>query len=124
MRQSKYQCSEHDTDIFFFFFCKIQLFYIAWRTGQGLYQLLTMVDAGGTRTCVHTHVSPRSTTVLRTPTLTLIYAHMVHQQSLQPTIGCYCCCYCALYSINQEDPFYQPLALKSWIILPLLFLLM
>ena len=31
---------------FSFYFLKIQLFYIAWRTGQGLYQLLTMVDAG------------------------------------------------------------------------------
>ena len=39
------------------YFLKIQLFYIAWRTDQGLYQLLTMVNTGGTRTCVHPHVS-------------------------------------------------------------------
>ena len=35
----------------------IHLFYIAWRTGRSLYQLLTMVNAGGTRICVHPHVS-------------------------------------------------------------------
>ena len=45
----------------------IHLFYIVWREGQGRYELLTMVGAGGTRTCVHPHVSCRSTTVLRTP---------------------------------------------------------
>ena len=31
---------------------------ITWRTEQSLYQLLTMVDAGGIRTCVHLRVSP------------------------------------------------------------------
>ena len=35
----------------------ILLFYIAWRTRQGLYQLLMMDDADGTRTCIHPHVS-------------------------------------------------------------------
>ena len=40
------------------FFFNICLFYIAQRTGQGLYQLLTMVDAGGTRTCVHSPALP------------------------------------------------------------------
>ena len=42
---------------FFFFFFIIHLFYIVWREGQGRYELLTMVGAGGTRTCVHPHVS-------------------------------------------------------------------
>ena len=36
---------------------EIQLFYIAWTTGQGLYQLLTMFDARRTRTYLHPHVS-------------------------------------------------------------------
>ena len=40
-----------------FFFFIIHLFYIVWREGQGRYELLTMVGAGGTRTCVHPHVS-------------------------------------------------------------------
>ena len=40
-----------------FFLLTIHLFHIAWKTGQGLYQLLTMIDAGGTRTCIHPHVS-------------------------------------------------------------------
>ena len=43
---------------FFIFFFIIHLFYIVWREGQGRYELLTMVGAGGTRTCVHPHVSP------------------------------------------------------------------
>ena len=42
---------------YFFFFFTIHLFYIVWREGQGRYELLTMVGAGGTRTCVHPHVS-------------------------------------------------------------------
>ena len=41
----------------FFFFFTIHLFCIVWREGQGRYELLTMVGAGGTRTCVHPHVS-------------------------------------------------------------------
>ena len=44
-----FTCYHFDTSSCFF---KIQLFYISWTTGQGLYQLLTMVDTGGTRTCV------------------------------------------------------------------------
>ena len=36
---------------------EIQLFYIAWTTGQGLYQLLTMFDACRTLTYLHPHVS-------------------------------------------------------------------
>ena len=39
------------------FFFIIHLFCIVWREGQGRYELLTMVGAGGTRTCVHPHVS-------------------------------------------------------------------
>ena len=35
----------------------IHLFYIAYRAGQGLCQLPTMVSAGGTRTCLHLHVT-------------------------------------------------------------------
>ena len=42
---------------FFSFFFIIHLFYIVCREGQGRYELLTMVGAGGTRTCVHPHVS-------------------------------------------------------------------
>ena len=42
---------------FFFFFFIIHLFCIVWREGQGRYELLTMVGAGGPRTCVHPHVS-------------------------------------------------------------------
>ena len=38
-------------------FFQVSVIYIAWRTGQGLYKLITMVDAGGTRTRVHLHVS-------------------------------------------------------------------
>ena len=37
-------------------FFNIHLFYIAWRTGRGLYQFLMMVDTCGTRTSVHLHV--------------------------------------------------------------------
>ena len=44
-------------EYFFFFFFIIHLFYIVWREGQGRYELLMMVGAGGTRTCVHPHVS-------------------------------------------------------------------
>ena len=40
-----------------FLFFIIHLFYIVWREGQGRYELLMMVGAGGTRTCVHPHVS-------------------------------------------------------------------
>ena len=39
----------------FFFLFK---FHITSRTGRGLYQLLVMADAGGTRTCIHLHESP------------------------------------------------------------------
>ena len=41
----------------FIYFLIIHLFCIVWREGQGRYELLTMVGAGGTRTCVHPHVS-------------------------------------------------------------------
>ena len=49
-----------DLNSFWGFFCVffiIHLFYIVWREGQGRYEFLTMVGAGGTRTCVHLHVS-------------------------------------------------------------------
>ena len=38
------------------FYKNIGSFCTAWRTGRSLYQLLTMVDAGGTRPC-HPHVN-------------------------------------------------------------------
>ena len=55
----KYACACVFTCVCFFCFVFfiIHLFYIVWREGQGRYELLTMVGAGGTRTCVHPHVS-------------------------------------------------------------------
>ena len=35
------------------FFFTIHLFYIVWRTGRGIYEILTIVWAGGTQTYVH-----------------------------------------------------------------------
>ena len=49
--------SLHYLSILFWGFFIIHLFCIVWREGQGRYELLTMVGAGGTRTCVHPHVS-------------------------------------------------------------------
>ena len=35
----------------------VHIVYITWRTGQDLYQLLPIVNAGGTLNCIHPHVS-------------------------------------------------------------------
>ena len=42
---------------FLFYFFNNNIVYIAEKTGWSLYPLLTMIDAGGIRTCVHLHVS-------------------------------------------------------------------
>ena len=43
--------------IVFLFLYDINLLLIAWRTGLGLCQLLMIVNASGTRTCIHPQVS-------------------------------------------------------------------
>ena len=45
--------------LFYFIFSLYLIisFHIFERTGRSLYQLLTMVGAGGTRICIHPHVS-------------------------------------------------------------------
>ena len=57
LNPARVELGVHSTFFFFFFFFIIHLFYIVWREGQGRYELLMMVGAGGTRTCVHPHVS-------------------------------------------------------------------
>ena len=49
----------HSCVVFFFclFVWNIHLFDITWEQDKANYQLLTMVDSGGTQTCVNPHVS-------------------------------------------------------------------
>ena len=71
-------------------FLKIQLFYITWRTGQGLYKLLTMVITGGTQTCLHLHVS-RPLYHCAADTVSLLYTGVSYLQDLPFHVLSSCC---------------------------------